>query len=303
MPLCGNTLSRASPNAGQSFYKTTLNMTDLDEEGNMGKWARYAKTEEFLNNLHCSHAERWIKGCEGRYSVTANGEVVSWIGKEPKRLSGAIIYDSERGIHTYRVATYNSNEERSNPCTKSKYHHRAVAEAFLPKVEGKEYVNHKDGDRLNNYASNLEWVTASENTTHAYERGAFVSRQLTDENLAYRADRFLLQGDTSGVDPQHARSLLRKEDLERNGVPPEMLDVSLKGHLGFNPLVCWNYFIDLFRLCDDKSVKLLVIAKMAGISESGVSRIRKGERLQAARKVYDKYKDNPKYLKNYSKVL
>ena len=44
--------------------------------------------------------------------------------------------------------------------------HRLVAEAFC---EGAgEQVNHKDGDKSNNAASNLEWVTCSENHRHAY---------------------------------------------------------------------------------------------------------------------------------------
>lgn len=45
---------------------------------------------------------------------------------------------------------------------------RLVAQEFIKKIEGKEYVNHKDGNKFNNNADNLEWVTASENTKHAF---------------------------------------------------------------------------------------------------------------------------------------
>ncbi len=56
--------------------------------------------------------------------------------------------------------------------------HKLVCMAFNP-LEGKinydDYeglqVNHKDGNTLNNHASNLEWSTPSENITHAYKSG------------------------------------------------------------------------------------------------------------------------------------
>lgn len=52
-----------------------------------------------------------------------------------------------------------------------KFLHRALCFEFIPKVENKEFVNHKDGNKLNNDISNLEWCTKSENTKHAYLLG------------------------------------------------------------------------------------------------------------------------------------
>lgn len=45
--------------------------------------------------------------------------------------------------------------------------HRMVAETFLPRIEGKDYVNHKDGNTKNFKLENLEWVNAKENAEHA----------------------------------------------------------------------------------------------------------------------------------------
>lgn len=49
--------------------------------------------------------------------------------------------------------------------------HRLVATAFIPNKEGKANINHVDGNRRNNAPSNLEWVTPSENTRHAWRTG------------------------------------------------------------------------------------------------------------------------------------
>ena len=53
----------------------------------------------------------------------------------------------------------------------SKDVHRLIAQAFIPNPLNKPQVNHKDGNRINNNISNLEWVTAKENMRHAFDTG------------------------------------------------------------------------------------------------------------------------------------
>ncbi len=50
--------------------------------------------------------------------------------------------------------------------------HRLVCLAFNgPMSEGKEDVNHKDGDKNNNHRSNLEWCSRGSNSRHALKNG------------------------------------------------------------------------------------------------------------------------------------
>lgn len=49
--------------------------------------------------------------------------------------------------------------------------HRLVAKAFLKNPLNKEQVNHIDNNPSNNIVSNLEWVTAKENTHYTIKQG------------------------------------------------------------------------------------------------------------------------------------
>ena len=61
--------------------------------------------------------------------------------------------------------------------SKNKLVHRLVATAFISNPDNKPEVNHKDGNKLNNSISNLEWMTRSENIQHGFETG-LISRQI-----------------------------------------------------------------------------------------------------------------------------
>lgn len=55
--------------------------------------------------------------------------------------------------------------------------HRLVAQLFCPNKNNYNLVvNHKDGNTMNNIASNLEWTTTRQNTQHAVNIGKLVGR-------------------------------------------------------------------------------------------------------------------------------
>jgi hypothetical protein len=80
--------------------------------------------------------------------------------------------------------------------------HRIVAGVFIPNPDKLPVVNHKDGNKLNNSVDNLEWVTHSDNTQHAYDTGLkargedFNCAKLSNEDVEEIKHRFVA-GDRS----------------------------------------------------------------------------------------------------------
>lgn len=97
------------------------------------------------------------------YEISEFGTVYSWKSGERKTLKQSIDIDGYKTVGLYKDGV----------CKRIKVH-RLVANAFLPKIDGKTCVNHKDGNKWNNSRNNLEWCTRSENSSHASKNGLLV---------------------------------------------------------------------------------------------------------------------------------
>ena len=110
--------------------------------------------------------EEWkvVAECNGEYKISNYGEVKSfktgnWVTLKPRVNKAGYL---SIAIHRKgKVKVYRIN--------------RLVALTFIPNPENKPQVNHKDGNKLNNFIDNLEWMTQNENVQHAWDNGLYES--------------------------------------------------------------------------------------------------------------------------------
>jgi len=124
----------------------------------------------------CTVDERWrpVAGYEGFYEVSDKGNVRSLdrVNARGYRLRGREMKTPANSCG-YPVVTLRKFPQKP----KVALVHPLVAAAFLsPPAHGQTQVNHRDGCKTNNRASNLEWCTALENTRHAHLTGLASSK-------------------------------------------------------------------------------------------------------------------------------
>ena len=124
--------------------------------------------------------EEWkeIKGFEGMYAVSNLGNVkrlerYKRCGAKGQTLLEEQMVKSYKNFRGY-YRVYLSVDGKNYP----RFVHKLVAEAFVPNDEKKPQINHIDGNKENNNANNLEWVTNQENNIHASDMGLKKSKKI-----------------------------------------------------------------------------------------------------------------------------
>lgn len=137
------------------------------------------------------------------YIITEQGEVIN-------KKSGRKVKPQPNGKGYLRVSI----------AGKLQFVHRLVAEKYVPNPKNKPQVNHKDGNKLNNSAENLEWVTNMENRQHAVKN----LLQRTGESCSWSK---LTQKDVDFI--RSDNTMNQKELAEKYGVSPSTISAVKQG--------------------------------------------------------------------------
>lgn len=111
-----------------------------------------------------------IEEYEGLYQISNFGNVKN---KKNKKIKEATHY------HGYKYVMLSKNKKQ-----KKKYIHRLVAQAFIENPNNYKEVNHKDGNKENNYIDNLEWCTRSYNVLHSYKNHLLVAKKGKNNSMS-----------------------------------------------------------------------------------------------------------------------
>lgn len=131
---------------------------------------------------------KWAQ-LEGRYSVSRDGKIWNRVSKRAQT-----IHLGPRGYERVFIKTASGK-------FKWRTVHSLVAECFIGEKPSGCVINHKDGDKRNNNATNLEYVTPTENNRHARRIGLHKKQKLTaiDVERIKRASKLFTQDELAWI--------------------------------------------------------------------------------------------------------
>lgn len=142
-----------------------------------------------------------VIGFEGYYQVSNMGRVKSLDRISNHRLRKGKILSLKQKHNGYLEGAFSLYGKRTMFLA-----HREVAKSFLKNSYSYETVNHIDGNKINNMATNLEWLSIQKNIEHAFKTGLRSSTgeknckaKLTENDVIKIKELFLLGYSNSSI--------------------------------------------------------------------------------------------------------
>lgn len=167
-------------------------------------------------------AETWkdVAGYEGLYQVSDRGNVRS---RRRRGSSGGVLKPKVNRDGYLYIVLYREGE------WKPILIHRLVAQTFIPNPLNLPQVNHKDEDKTNNAANNLEWCTVKYNSNY----GTCQARK------AAKCSKVVLQYDKEG---NFVREWTSTREVERQtGFAQSHISKCCRGELKSAYGFIWKY--------------------------------------------------------------
>lgn len=145
--------------------------------------------------------ELWknIKGYEDRYQISNLGSVKSLTRNAKHNCKKGTILLKGKILKDWKTNNRYKMVVLVKPGTRKYFLvHRLLAQAFIPNLENKRCVHHKDDDKTNNIINNLEWLTHAENNKHAYQSGLRISAWLGKFGKDHHSSKVVLQYTKNG---------------------------------------------------------------------------------------------------------
>lgn len=166
--------------------------------------------------LKCFYKTKWTK-----LYIDKSGKVWS----KNKRTNNGKLIERKLGFNKYRgylCVTISLCDGKGG--RKTLPVHRLVAKAFVPNPKGFSVVNHIDGNKKNNSASNLEWTTPAGNAKHAQKNGLLKSRK--GHLIKYTQDDYIKWGE------EYNKGIKYREIAKKYNVPNSTVWFAVHGKRG-----------------------------------------------------------------------
>ena len=148
-------------------------------------------------------------------------------------IKGVLLKATKNNNGYYRVTLYGGSRQKH----KQFFVHRLVAESFVDNPLGFPCVNHKDENKCNNNANNLEWCTAKYNSNY----GTAIKRRVMHQDWKSIADKQSISVNQYTRTGQFIKTYHSMMDAERDGFAASGVSRCCKGKLKSYKGYLWGY--------------------------------------------------------------
>ena len=159
-----------------------------------------------------------VEGCEGKYQISNLGRFRSLDRYVYQKTCGG---KTVRHIYKGKIIkgfVQNTGYLMVTIKGEKRLIHRLVAENFIKKIVDKDFVNHKNGIKLDNRVENLEWVTPKENVQHAIRTGLMQDRRIQAMNNKNRSKKIAQYDLNHNFIKYHIDSVEAEKELKSKGI-------------------------------------------------------------------------------------